>query len=64
MSVYYCYSLFYLIFVSFVFIDRQGLLEALVLSVILNQIQMFVVKLENFFFCEIWVSKSSVKLSK
>ena len=47
MIVYYCHSLFCLIFVLFVYIDRQGLLESLMLSVILNQIKMFVVKLEG-----------------
>ena len=47
MSVYYCYSLFCFIFDSCVCIDRQDPLEFLVLSVILNQIQTFVMKLEE-----------------
>ena len=47
MSVYYCYSLFYLIFVPFAYIDRQDPLESLVLSIILNQIQTFGMTLEE-----------------
>ena len=47
MSVYHCYSLFYSIFDPFAYFDKQVLLESLVLSVILNQIQIFVVKLEK-----------------
>ena len=46
MYVYY-YSLFYLIFVPFAYIDGHVPLESLVLSAILNQIQMFVMKLEK-----------------
>ena len=45
MSVYYYYYFFYPIFLSFVGIDRQNHLESLVLSVIYNQNQMFVMKL-------------------
>ena len=45
MSVYYCYSVFCLIFASFVCIDRQDLLESLVLSIILNQIQTFFIEI-------------------
>ena len=46
MSVYY-YSLFYLIFVPFVYIDGQVPLESLMLSAILSHIQTFGVKLEK-----------------
>ena len=47
MNAYYCYSPFCLIFATSVCIDRQDPLEFLVLSVILNQIQTFAMKLEG-----------------
>ena len=46
MNVYY-YPLFYLIFVPFVYFDGKVPSESLVLSAILRQIQMFVMKLEK-----------------
>ena len=48
---------FVLIFVLFVYIDRQGPLESLALSVILNQIQMFAMKLEKNCSCAVQFSE-------